>query len=219
MYERERETVFHLLPKVALIQQLSFSSSRMFPNAATFCVFRVGSAKGSFQTTTCSRNSRKQPFFFRREVREAAEVMTELGFEDKKGMASPHLARPSALLKGYGSRALPDPALGGSQLPPSLSPNFPSPASSPHPCIWDTAKHSGPHFTPCLPAGEEESGLFTSCEAQRRDVNHFPHCRISPRGHGVWREPMPAPLAVTPQGLGTAVTCWLAKVAHTHLRL
>lgn len=110
MYERERETVFHLLPKVALIQQLSFSSSRMFPNAATFCVFRVGSAKGSFQTTTCSRNSRKQPFFFRREVREAAEVMTELGFEDKKGMASPHLARPSALLKGYGSRALPDPA-------------------------------------------------------------------------------------------------------------
>lgn len=107
---RERETVFYLLPKVALIQQLSFSSSRMFPNAATFCVFRVGSAKGSFQTTTCSRNSRKQPFFFRREAREAAEVMTELDFEDKKGMASVHLTRPSALLKGYGSRALPDPA-------------------------------------------------------------------------------------------------------------
>lgn len=43
---------------------LRFSSSCMFPNAATFCVFRVGSARGSTHRTSCSGNFRKQSFFF-----------------------------------------------------------------------------------------------------------------------------------------------------------
>lgn len=109
--ERERETAFYLLPKVALIQLWAFllhSCSETL--CSTLCVFRVGSEKGSFQRTSCSRNFRKKPLFFSWEAGEAAAVMTELSFEDMEGMALPHHASPSAMLKDSVSRTLPDPA-------------------------------------------------------------------------------------------------------------
>lgn len=97
--------------------------------------FQHGIRKGSFQRTSCSRNLRKQPFFFRREAWEVTEVMTELSFEDTEGIAPPHHAGLSAVPKSSGSRALPDPAKAAREVTNALppSPNSPSPARSPCP--------------------------------------------------------------------------------------
>lgn len=208
--------------KSAFKPALSLSSSCVFPNAATFCVFRAGSAKGSCRRTSCSRNFRARPFFFFR--REAAEVMTELRFEDVEGMAPLHRAGPRAVPKGSGSGALPDPAEAVREVtasPPLLPfsvPDLPFPSQrspSQYGVPWSGG---GCISAPHLPAGEEKAGLFA--ELQRavegcEPLSLWP--RLPQRPWDLERcpvpQPVPAPLSIAPPG--AAVTRWFAKLADT----
>lgn len=177
--------------KSAFNPALSLPSSCVFPNAATLCVFRPGSAKGSFWRTSCSRNFRAQPFFFFR--REAAEVMTELRFEDMEGMAPLHRAGPRAVPKGSGSGALPDPAEAVREV--TSSPTLPfSVPDLPFPSQRSPSQYRLPwsgggciSHPACRPV-RRRLVSSPSCEEQWKDVNRFPHGHVSPRGHGVWRD-------------------------------
>lgn len=121
----------------------------------------MGSEKGSFQRTSCSRNFRKEPFFFSWEAREAAAVMTELIFEDMERVAVPHHASPLPCwtLSAEHCRTMPG-QLEGSQLVPSLPPYIAFPCPSPCPATWDAvAWGTGFHIQPA--ASEEKAALLT----------------------------------------------------------
>jgi len=86
--------------------------------------------KAAFREHLAPEISESSLFFFRREARESAEVMTKLSFADMEGTALLHRARPSAVLKRSSSRAVPDPVEAVRQVT-ALSPAFPPPARSP----------------------------------------------------------------------------------------
>lgn len=210
--------------KSAFKPALSLSSSCVFPNAATFCVFRAGSAKGSCRRTSCSRNFRARPFFFFR--REAAEVMTKLRFEDVEGMAPLHRAGPRAVLKGSGSGALPDPAEAVREVtaspPPSfpfLSLTFPSPPRGPHPSTGcHGAEGAAFLLLTCRPV-RRRLVSSPSCKEQWKDVSRFPCGHVSPRGHGIWRDVpflslclLPSPLLPRGLQLHVGLQNWLIRV-------
>lgn len=136
-WERERLLSF---AKSGFNPTLSFSSSCMFLNAEAFCDFRacdfrVGSAKGSFQRTSCSRNFWKKPFFFRRQGRSQQKwwqnsflkVWREWHCCTAPGPVLCRRTSPAVELCQILRQ------LDRSQLPPFPSLAFPSSARGPHP--------------------------------------------------------------------------------------